>query len=308
MKKPDDCSLDPHDLRAVEERARKLLDRADAWNRFPTPIEDILAAANLTVAPTSVFDLKHMMAYLREKGAAAGQNLKKALSKILGLYDADTRIIHIDDSVVVVKQKFLKLHETGHHELPTHRKVFRWFQDCEKTLDPDIADQFEREANNFARFALFQGDGYSIRAADFALAIKTPMDFAKKFGSSVYASVREFVRTNHRACIAYVLEPVEYVPSDGARAVVRRIVASPSFKRQFGVPNDTIVTPDHALGDVLPIGKRRMVPAIEVVLEDLNGDGHECLAEAFNTGWNVFILAYPVKALTGTTIVLPTGT
>ena len=51
-----------------------------------------------------------------------------------------------------------------------------------------------------------------------------------------------------------------------------------------------------------------MVPATEVRLEDLNGDRHECLAEAFKTQWNVFVLVYPVKALTGTTIILPTGT
>ena len=38
------------------------------------------------------------------------------------------------------------------------------------------------------------------------------------------------------------------------------------------------------------------------------GERHECLAESFKTRWNVFILVYPVKALTGTTIILPTGT
>ena len=48
--------------------------------------------------------------------------------------------------------------------------LFRLFQDCEKTLDPGIADLFEREANNFARFALFQGDRYAGMAADHKLA------------------------------------------------------------------------------------------------------------------------------------------
>lgn len=147
-----------------------------------------------------------------------------------------------------------------------------------------------------------------MRAADLALGIKAPMDLARKFGSSVYASVREFARTNRRACVVYVLEPVEYVPGDGARAVVRRIIPSPSFELQFGTPSDTIVTPDHVLGDLLPIGNPRMVPATEVRLEDLNGDKHECLAEAFKTQWNVFVLVYPVKALTSTTIILSTGT
>jgi len=95
------------------------------------------------------------------------------------------------------KQNFLKLHEAGHHELPTHCKLYRIFQDCEKTLAPEIADLFEREANNFARFVLFQGDGYRDMAADQKFEIKTPMKLAGKFGASVYASCREFARTHH---------------------------------------------------------------------------------------------------------------
>ena len=166
MTKPDDSSLDPYSLRAVEERARKLLDRASAWDQFPTPIEDILAAAQLQLAASSMFDPARIVSYIRNKTVNAGQYLKSAISKVFGIYDADDRIIHIDDTVGKTKQNFLKLHETGHHEMPTHRKLFRFFQDCAKTLAPEIADLFEREANNFARFALFQGDGYARVAAD----------------------------------------------------------------------------------------------------------------------------------------------
>ena len=32
---------------------------------------------------------------------------------------------------------------------------------------------------------------------------------------------------------------------------------------------------------------------------------HECVAEAFKTPWNIFLLLYPIGALTGSTIVLP---
>jgi hypothetical protein len=76
--------------------------------------------------------------------------------------------------------------------------MFRIFQDCEKTLDPTTADLFEREANNFARFVLFQGDGYAKLAADCKFELKTPMKLAKRFGASVYASAREFARTSPR--------------------------------------------------------------------------------------------------------------
>ena len=304
MTKPDDSSLDPSDRRAVEQRARQLLDRASAWEVFPTPIDDILAAAKLKLAPTSIFDAQAIIEYLSNKTADTAKWIKSAVTKILGVYDGLDHIIHIDGKAHPKKQTFLKLHETGHHELPTHRKVFRFFQDCEQTLDPEIADQFEREANNFARYALFQGDTFARYAADCKLEIKTPMALAKKFGASVYASCREYVRTNHRDCVVYILEPIKLVAGHGAQASVRRIEPSPSFRAKFGEPKDTVITLDHLLGPVLPIN-RKMTKPRAVTIKDRNGDKHECLAEAFDTTYTVIILLYPVKALTASKIILP---
>ena len=296
MARADDSTLSPHDLRIIETRARDLLDRAGAWGRFPTPIEDILAAAQVRIAPSSLFDPTALLSYLKGKATAAVSLVKNALSKVFGLYDAHECTIHIDATVHASKQTFLKLHETAHHDIPTHRKTFRFFEDCEQTLDPQIADQFEREANNFARFALFQGDTYARMAADYACEIKTPMRLAKEFGASIYASCREFARTNRRACAVYVLEPIEYVARHGARAKVRRIEPSPSFLRVFGRPTETEVTLNHAVGRALPVG-RRMTKPIVVVLSDRNGQRQECLAEAFDTTFNVLILVYQVSAL-----------
>lgn len=304
MTKADDSSLDPEDLRFVEERARQLLDKAAAWEVLPTPIDDILAAAKLKVAPTSAFDPRAVLSFLKNKGIDFARSLKSAVSKVLGIYDGADNIIHIDDTVYPAKQKFLKLHEAGHHELPTHRKAFMYFQDCEDTLSPEIADQFEREANNFARCVLFQGDTFRQMAADCAFEIKTPISLARKFGSSLYAAAREFARSNHRACVVYVLEQIEFIEGDGARAQVRRIEPSPSFRAQFGLPADRVITPDHVLGPVLPIGRRMTWPKT-LWIADKNGDRHECVAEAFDTKRNILILLYPVKALTSTTIILP---
>lgn len=301
--KPDDSTLSPQDLALIEARASRLLDAADAWDRFPVPIEDILSAANVKVASHSMFDAANIIAYLKGKAATAATNIKSAVSKILGIYDAGDNLIHIDETVIESKQNFLKLHETGHHDIPTHKKLFRFFQDCEKTLAPDIADQFEREANNFARFALFKGDSYRQHAADCAFEIRTPMKLAKKFGASVYASVREFARTNPRACIVYVLEQAQFIQGDGFRADIRRIEASPKFRDQFGIPADTVVTSNHYLGPIVPIG-RKMTKPTTLSIVDKNGDVHECIAEAFDTTYNILILMYPVRALTGTTLIL----
>lgn len=304
MVRPDDSSLDPRELRAIEKRAGQLLDRASGWGVFPTPIDDLVAAAKLQIAPSSMFDASRILAYLRDKTGEAAHRIKSALSKVLGLYDVHERVIHIDDTVRESRQNFLKLHETGHHEIPSHRGAFGLFQDCERTLSPEIADQFEREANNFARFVLFQGDSFSRMAADCTFGIKAPMNLSKKFGASIYASTREYVRTNTRPCLVFVLEPIEILVGGGARAAVRRVETSSLFKEQFGLPRETEITLDHQLGPVLPIGRRMSRPHSIAVL-DRNGVTQECLAEAFDTKFNVLILLYPVKALTSKSVIMP---
>lgn len=312
MTKPDDSSLNPEDLRAVEERARHLLDRANAWDTFPVPLEDLLAAAQVRVAKTSLFNPIAVMEYLASKAVdtavQTGTRIKSAISKLFGLYDSADSLIHIDDSAIKSQSKktFLTLHETAHHDLPVHRSTFRFFQDCEHNLAPEISDQFEREANNFARCVLFKGDTYAGIAADYKFDIKTPIALAKKFGASNYASAREFARTNHRACVVYILEPIEYVAGHGARAVVRRVEPSPSFAAQFGRPSDTVITPDHHLGCILPVG-RKMTRPTTLSITDIDGTRHECVAEAFDTTHNVIILLYPTKALDKTTIIFPPG-
>jgi hypothetical protein len=297
MVQADDSCLDHHELRAVQFAARRALDRASGWGVYPTPIADVLMAANIKVATASIFDPRRIMEFLIGKAESTAVAVRSAISKMFGIADTADNTIHIDHTVRESKQNFLKLHEAGHLELPPHRKIFRIFQDCEKMLDPDISDLFEREANNFARFVMFQGDGYRDMAADHALTIKTPMKLASKFGASIYASCREFARTNHRACAVYVLEPITYHPETGLRAEVRRIEVSPSFALQFGRPAETVITRRHSLGRALPIG-RKMTKATSVSMTDLNGQALECLAEAFDTTFNVLILVYPVKALT----------
>ena len=304
MTKPDDSTLDPEDLRAVEEQAHRLLDRADAWNRYPVPVDDILAAAKVRLAPTSAFDPAAIISYLRGKTAGARGRIKSAITKVFGLYDATEALIHVDNAVVESRQTFVTLHETGHHDIPWHRKIFRFFQDCEKTLAPDVADQFEREANNFARFLLFKGMTFAQHAADYPFGIKTPIKLAKTFGASIYAAAREFARTNARACVVFVLEPLETDATPVLRAPVRRIEPSPAFVARFGRPTVDALTPGHMLWPVIPIG-RKMTRPVPLTISDLNGQEHECLAEAFDTTYNVLILLYPETALTATTMVMP---
>lgn len=292
MTLPDDSSLSPADRRVVEARAGHLLDRADAWDQFPVPIDELLAAADVRVATTGAFDPAAILDYIHNRATGAALRIQRAISKVLGLYDPHAGIIHVDESVVRPKQTFLKLHETAHHDLPVHRRSFGLFQDCDNTLAPEVADQFEREANNYARFVLFKGEMFAERAADYPLAIRTPMQLAREFGSSVYAGLREYVRTNRMPCMAVILNPIERTTDSRMTASIRRVEVSPTWATRFGhFASDQPISPRHVLWPVVPIGRKMTWPT-PVLLHDRNGDPQACLAEAFNTTHNILILVY----------------
>ena len=63
---------------------------------------------------------------------------------------------------------------------------------------------------------------------------------------------------------------------------------------------------DHPLGPVLPISSKMTGP-MTLLLEGLDGIKLRVRREVFKTRVNVFILLYPVRALTSNTILLPAG-
>lgn len=268
-----------------------LLERADAWGVVPVPIDDLLGAAKLKVAPTSLFDPRAIAAYAIAQGKRAADIVKRALGKILGILDAHEEVIHIDDTVLETRQRFLKLHETGHFELPHQRKIFRFFEDSKEELDPSIADKFEREANNFARYAIFNGNAYADRAADLPLAFSSVKKMQRGFNVSLYAGLREYARTHRHVCIAMAIETPTLCPQNGWSAEIRRTETSLAFEQQFGRPQLTAITRTHPLWALVPFGK--ITRPTTVRLTDLGGEQHEFIGEALDTTYNILIFACP---------------
>jgi hypothetical protein len=239
---------------------------------------------------------------------AGGVALRVAERLAIGRPEAEIPlVVHAFEDRELAPRRHHQASKTGHRSAPpTHKKVFRLFQDCEQTLAPEIADKFEREANNFARFVLFQGDAFRNHAADLQLGVKVPMRLASHFGSSVYAAAREYARTHHASCVVYILNPIQLVPNGGFVAQVRRIEPSPRFRREFGCPADSAIDQDHALASLIPIGRRMTAPR-DFVFADLNGVRHSCIGEAFDTRHNILLLIYPQSALP-TSILVPAPT
>ena len=294
--KPDDSSLETEQLTTVRAAAVALLNEGDGWTLRSSRIDDLMAAAKLRVAPMNAFDEGVIQRYIRVAGRRIEEVLKKAISQVRGLLDVHADIVHVDTSVSAEKQNFVKLHEAGHNQLPHQKKLFRWLQDCDQHLADDTADLFEREANNFARIALFQDDGFAKVMTQYDFGLKGPLKEGRKFGASAYASLREYVRTNARACALVVLDPLIICPDRGAVADVRRIQISRSYQAQFGalVTPATLTRADKLIS-CIPFGKARMSGPRTLRLSDRNGTPYEFIGEGFKTPHNTFILIYAVR-------------
>ena len=73
--KPDDCSLSNAQLARVRAEAKRALQEAGALGKFPTPIADIMAVANVEEVHEDVLN-EGFVAKLRAKANSAGQALK----------------------------------------------------------------------------------------------------------------------------------------------------------------------------------------------------------------------------------------
>ncbi len=289
MKRPDDYSLPDTQRRLIRSHAERSLIAAGAFGRFPTPVADVIEAAKVIVAEEDVLDLE-FLAKLRKQ---AGGALRRALTKVLGVLDATARIIYIDKTVHAVKQTFLKLHETAHAVLPWQRDIFVVAEECERTLAPEISEAFEKEANAFASEVLFQLDTFSDEANSHEMGVLVPVRLSKRYGASIYSSIRRYVNNNPRACAVLVLEPPSVCAHRGFVAKLRREVVSPEFTRTIGPlswPDE--FCPEDNIGAMIPIGARKMSRPRQILLQDREGLIHECIAEAFTQSHQVFVLIH----------------
>lgn len=299
MRKPDDCSLTVQEQLRIRREARRALLKADALGTLPTPVAEVMAAAHIREIADDVLDESFVRKLRRRAGAA----LKRALGKVIGVFDAHESLVIVSRTLVKVKQTFIRLHETGHGFLPWQRSLYAAVEDDEDSIAPEIADLFDREANCFASEVLFQLDAFNEEAAQSSFGILVPVKLSRRYGSSIYAAVRRYVSHNDGACAVLVLDPPILCDGDGFRCNLRRVIVSQQFADLFGsISWPEFFTPRHELGAMVPVGGRRMSGKRSVGLKDRNGGRHECVAEAFTQTHQIFILLHASEALRPTLI------
>lgn len=280
-------TIDIYTKQQIEKIAFELLRSSKALDQFPTPVDDIVAHADLLVEMG--VDLSKIETSFFQKFTV---DVSKALSKIKGILDRKEKTIYLDLSQPATRKNFVKLHEAGHHLLPWQKAIFDCI-DNDQTLSHDVDAQFEAEANYFASTVLFQHDRFQDQMSKLDLSIGATMSLAKTFGASNHATMRKFVETSKKRCALLVLEKHE-LAGKTALYKARDYFQSQNFSSTFG----EIIWPEQ-LGYSWEFvkdyyhGKKMKTDGRITLITDAGEEEFEY--HFFNTTYNGFVLMFPKK-------------
>ncbi len=282
------------DLESAKDIARateRLLARAEARGRLPTPVDDIVAAAELAEPEESALSDSAI--------SSAPEHIRVAMtlvkSKVLALLDRKAREVHINPEIAEYpgQQKFKRLHEVSHDIFPWQTKLA--YADDDLTLRWSTEILFEREANQGAAELLFQRELFRQMAEDYEIGCGAVLELAEKFGSSIRSAFRRYVETHRGVLAGLVLEPS---PCSAEPISYRRREAfhSMSYTRRFGEPRcwpavlrenpySFVAVASGYVSNMFP-------PECDLSLPDLDNSPTELKVEIFTNSYNLFVLLW----------------
>lgn len=220
--------MDLSSKKDIENISFDILKSSKSLDVFPTPIDKILQYSELIVAEG--IDLKSLEK--KYKIFFFSEIFKTGVSKIRGFLDRSEKLIYLDLEQNINRQSFVKLHETGHHVLPWQKATLEFIDD-DDTLNLDVIEQFEAEANYFASLTLFQNDRFLNEVKKYELGLPAVMQISKHFGASGHATFRRYVECSTRRCALLVLENLS-PKGQVVKADKRNEFYSDAFLKEFG--------------------------------------------------------------------------
>jgi Zn-dependent peptidase ImmA (M78 family) len=276
-----------------------LLKASNSYGVFPTPVDKITGYSDLIV--TGGIDIKSLEK--KYKSFIFSEALKSGLEKVRGFLDRREKIIYVDTEQTATRQGFVKLHETGHNVLPWQTKTVQ-FLDDDKTLAPEIKEEFEAEANYFASVTLFQCDIFLNECKKYELGIAATFQLSKMFGASTHATLRRYVEESPKRCALLVLKDVSQ-RGQKPNAHYRNYFHSKRFEKEFGE-----LTWTAEMGWEWPFIKdyyfnKKVKTDGSLSIQTLNGQKEFCY-HFFNNTFNGFVFIFPKgeNKKTRTTIIL----
>jgi hypothetical protein len=278
----------------IDKLADQLLRKAGALRKFPTPIEDVVAAQRLTLSNPQCSPLAPGMLALAPP--ALQEKLAAVPFKVLAALDRRERVVHINPEIGNPNhERFSKLHEVGHDLCP--------WQDLPYALDgsvqlaPNTRELFEQEANYAAGRLLFQGDVFVEVARTFATGMASVLLLAEQFGGSIHAAFYEYVSTHLGRVGGYILQrsPLDDGPTGTYRFPISQELASKQFARTYGAlqpRGQSLLSATHpSLKDAWDqLSSGRQVGLGEMCMQKPDGRAEMISFELFSNSYKLFLL------------------
>lgn len=213
--------------------SRLLLERAEVGDRLPTPVEDVIAAAELTRGDDDLFS--------SETIAEAPSHIRMAVRGLLGrgkihaVLDRRRRKVHVNPAITNSgRRRFRALHEVGHAILPSQNAPAH--ADNERTLSPATKIVEERDANQASSELLFQGRRFTEMAAEYEVGLGAVVDLANIFETSIHAALRRYVEFHRLSLAGVVLDPSR-VNIEALALRRNEAICSPAWEKRFERPD-----------------------------------------------------------------------
>lgn len=216
---------------AVAEEAEKLLRRASALGRLPTPIDDLTAAVGIEEA----IDPEPLLArFLARVGSDAAAVLQAGLQKVRGLADLRQRAIYVAKEGSDRRLLFVKSHELAHQTLPWH-KVNLAYRDDDLSLSAEVQEEFDQEANFFAAEVIFQGARFTKRVRDYRPSFAAIFQLADEHGASRHATAWRYIEEQDETVGLIQYWPSRYALDEAGRPALRRgkVIGSRRFVEKY---------------------------------------------------------------------------
>jgi hypothetical protein len=215
----------------IRQHTEKLLRRADAIDRWPTPVPDILEASQLEEVPESPLALSVLK--------RAPEHLRHAVrllktGKVRAILDRRARVVHIDPEIDnEARRHFVALHEVTHDLLPWQREL--GYADDDMTLSDRVRRTFEQEANRGAAEMFFQGARFTAIAANFEIGMAAVSALHEQSGASLRATLRRYAET-HPHPVSARLPTARGLPVRRLDRALRPDLAPTTNRRRLPVP------------------------------------------------------------------------
>jgi hypothetical protein len=274
----------------IEAAAERLLRRADAFGRFPTPVDDIVAAASLSEPEESLLS----PALIAKAPRHLADAMRRIGGRIWGLVDRRAREVHLDPEVTHEgRRRFIRLHETGHDALEWQKQLA--YADNEHTLSPIVRKIYELEASSFAAEVLYQRGQIREDASSLQIGLASVVELSTRFGASLRSTLRRYAE-QHPDVVAAVVLDAEAESTEPLTYQRREMATSSAFSVRFG----SGYWPGRLLAsrfDFLNLAAGASLAPNQFCggttrLADVNGSVVSVRCEALCTGYNVLVLLW----------------